>query len=163
MESDERERKHMMALDAAQLIDMSQAQLDDLFHNSLSGNIPCGEGVGTAIINPGTEFSELAAKFVHICAWQGKVFDPEKGELRNKILPIGIQAIIAKVYKDASWFDQKECIVLDYSQTSLIAHWIRDEIREVAPGLYLGIVFWDRDKLINFALDFNHHETRHAS
>ena len=152
-----------MTLDAAQLIDMSQAQLDDLFRTSQAGNIPCGEGMGTAIIDPGTELSEIAAKFVHIFAWQGKVFDPEKGELRNEISPIGIQAIVAKVYKDASWFDRKECVVLDYSQTSLVAHWIRDEIREVAPGLYLGIVFWDKDKLINFALDFSHHETRHAS
>ena len=28
--------------------------------------------------------------------------------------------------------DQKECIVLDYSETSLLAHWVRDEIREVS-------------------------------
>ena len=40
------------------------------------------------------------------------------------------------------------------SQTSLIAHHIRDEIRLIAPGTYLGIVFWDRDRLINFALQF---------
>ena len=60
----------------------------------------------------------------------------------------------AKVYKDTSWFDQKECIVLDYSRTSFVARKIRDEIREVAPGLYLGIVFWGRAKLINFAVSF---------
>jgi hypothetical protein len=69
-------------------------------------------------------------------------------------LPIGLKAIIAKVYKDASWFDGKECIVLDYSQTSLVAHWIRDEIRLVGPGVYLGIVYWSRKKLIDFALKF---------
>ena len=28
--------------------------------------------------------------------------------------------------------------MLDYSDTSLLAHWIRDEIREVGPGTYLG-------------------------
>ena len=143
-----------MALDVAQLMKMSQAQLDEFFRNSPAGDIPRGEGEGTVIIDPGTEFTDVAAKFAHIFAWQGKVFDPETGELRNKILPFGLKAIIAKVYKDKSWFDEKECIVLDYSQTSLIAHWIRDEIREVAPGLYLGIVFWDENKLINFALAF---------
>jgi hypothetical protein len=147
-------RKYTMALDVAQLMKMSQAQLDELFRNSPAGNIPRGEGEGTAIIDPGTELSDIAAKFVHIFVWQGKVFDPETGELRNKILPFGLKAIIAKVYKNKSWFDEKECIVLDYSQTSLIAHWIRDEIREVAPGLYLGIVFWDKAKLINFTLAF---------
>ncbi len=143
-----------MALDVAQLMEMSQAQLDELFRNSPAGDIPRGEGEGTVIIDPGTELTDLVAKFAHIFAWQGKVFDPESGELCNKILPPGIKAIIASVYKDKSWFDERECIVIDYSKTSLVAHWIRDEIREVAPALYLGIVYWDEDKLINFALAF---------
>jgi len=143
-----------MALDVAQLMKMSQAQLDELFRNSPAGDIPRGEGEGTVIIDPGTELTDDAAKFAHIFAWQGKVFDPETGQLCNKILPLGIRAIVANVYKGKSWFDESECIVIDYSKTSLVAHWIRDEIREVAPGLYLGIVFWDEDKLINFALAF---------
>jgi hypothetical protein len=25
---------------------------------------------------------------------------------------------------------------------------------EVAPGLYLGVVFWGQEKILNFALDF---------
>jgi len=143
-----------MALDVAQLMKMPQAQLDELFRNSPAGNIPSGEGEGTVIIDPDTELTDIAAKFAHVFAWQGKVFDPETGQLCNKILPPGIRAIIANVYKDKSWFDEKECIVLDYSQTSLIAHWIRDEIRQVASGLYLGIVYWDKARLINFALAF---------
>lgn len=147
-------RLYSMPIDAAQLLKMSQAQLDGLFRASPAGDIPRGEAVGTVIIDPGTALSEIAAKFVHFFAWKGKVFDAETGQLRNEILPIGMKTIVAKVYKDKSWFDEKECIALDYSQTSLIAHWIRDEIREVAPGLYLGIVFWDKTKLINFALAF---------
>ena len=69
-----------------------------------------------------------------LVAWKGKVFDREKGELKNKILPFGIKAVRAKVYKEASWFDGKETIVLDYSKTSFVARLVRDEIREVAPG-----------------------------
>ena len=84
------------------------------------------------------QLSAEIADFVNDFAWKGKVFDPEKGELRNKILPIGLNAITAKVYKGKSWLDQKECIVLDYSDTSLLAHWIRDEIREVAPAFTSG-------------------------
>jgi hypothetical protein len=144
----------MITVDVDHLLQLSQEELDDLFRNSPVGEIPSGEGKGTAIIAPGTQLSEIAAKLIHLIAWQGKVFDPGKGELRNEILPLGIHAIVAKVYKEPSWFDGKECIVLDYSHTSLIAHWIRDEIREVAPGVYLGIVYWDKDKLINFALTF---------
>ena len=143
-----------MALDVAQMMKMSQAQLDELYRNSPAGDIPTGEAEGTVIIDPGTELTGIAAKFAHIFAWRGKVFDPERGELRNKILPQGIKAIIAKVYKGPSWMDNKECIVLDYSETSLLAHWIRDEIREVAPHVYLGKVYLGKKRLIDFALEF---------
>lgn len=140
--------------DPAQFLHMSEDQLDDLFRKSPTGEIPQGEGEGTAIIKPGSDVSDDIARFVHLFTWKGKVFDPASGTLKNKILPLGHKAIIAKVYKDKSWFDEKPCIVLDYSKTSLVAKWIRDEIREVAPGIYLGIVYWGKKKLIHFALKF---------
>ena len=143
-----------MAVTIPQLMKMSQAELDDLFKASSAGPIPNGEAEGTAIIAPGTELEGPAAKFIHFFAWQGKVFDARKGELRNKILPVGVKAIIAKVYKDKSWYDGNECIVLDYSKTSLLARYIRDEIRQVGDGTYLGIVYWGKKKLIDFALKF---------
>ena len=143
-----------MAYDVAKLLKMSQADLDELFSKSPTGNIPNGEGEGTAIIAPGTSYSKNLAKFVSHFAWQGKVFDAKKGQLKNKILPFGLNAIIAKVYKAPSWLDNKECIVLDYSETSLLAQWIRDEIREIEPKLYLGKVYWDKKRLIDFALKF---------
>ena len=49
-----------------------------------------------------------------------------------------MNAIVAKVYKATSWFDGKECIVLDYSETSLVAKHIRDEIRQIGPGNVSG-------------------------
>jgi len=140
--------------DPHEFLKMSGDQLDEMFRNSEAGNIPQGEGNGVAIIAPGTAISDEIAWFVNVFTWKGKVFDPVKGELRNKILPMGAKAIVAKVYKDKSWFDQKECIVLDYSKTSLVAHYIRDEIREVSPGIYLGLVYWGQKKLIHFALQF---------
>jgi hypothetical protein len=143
-----------MAYDVRQLLEMSQAQLDDVFKASPAGDIPNGDAQGTAIIAPGTKFSPEIASFVNTFAWQGKVFDAKAGVLRNKILPFGLNAIIAKVYKGPSWLDGKECIVLDYSDTSLVAHWIRDEIRLISPGFYLGKVYWDKARLIDFALQF---------
>src|SRR3954466_257918 len=140
--------------DPHEFLKMSGDQLDEIFRNSQAGNIPVGEGEGVAIIAPATPISDEIAWCVNVFTWKGKVFDPVKGELRNKILPLGHKAIVAKVYKDKSWFDGKVCIVLDYSKTSLIAKWIRDESREVAPGIYLGIVFWGKKKLIHFALQF---------
>jgi hypothetical protein len=143
-----------MAYDVQKLLTMSQMQLDALFTASSAGEIPDGEAEGTAIVAPGTRYSPNIAKFISNFAWQGKVFDAKKGVLRNKILPLGLNAIIAKVYKADSWLDDKECIVLDYSDTSLLAHWIRDEIRQISPGVYLGKVYWGKQRLIDFALEF---------
>src|ERR1700752_1681496 len=143
-----------MAITAAEMLKMSQAQLDDLFTQSSVGEIPKGEAKGTAIVAPGTTYTQDIENFVNHFAWQGKVFDPAKGVLRNKILPFGLNAIIARVYKGPSWLDNKECIVLDYSDTSIVAQWIRDEIRQIEPKFYLGKVYWDKKRLIDFALKF---------
>jgi hypothetical protein len=143
-----------MAITVPDLLKLSQSQLDDLFEKSPAGDIPDGEARGTAIIAPGTTYTTDIAELINHFAWQGKVFDSQKGVLRNLILPLGLHAIIARIYRAPSWLDGKECIVLDYSETSLIAHWIRDEIRNIAPGIYLGKVYWDKKRLIDFALDF---------
>lgn len=150
--------------DPHEFLEMSGEQLDELFRNGRVGEIPSGEGEGTAIIAPGTVVSDAIARFVHLFSWKGKAFErdanrPERGWLKNRLLLLGTKAIIAEVYKGESWFDGKECIVLDYSHTSIVAQWIRDEIREVAPGIYLGVVFWGKEKshahkLIHFALKF---------
>ena len=143
-----------MTVTVSEMLKMSQQQLDDLFTQSPPGDIPSGEAKGTAIVAPGTFYTQDIANFINHFAWQGKVFDPAKGVLRNKITPFGLNAIIARVYKGPSWLDNKECIVLDYSETSLVAHWIRDEIREVAPNVYLGKVYLGKKRLIDFALEF---------
>jgi hypothetical protein len=142
------------SLGKPQLLSMSQQQLDDLFKSSPAGPIPNGEARGTAIIAPGTAYTDEIAQFVNVFAWQGKTFDGPHGVLTNRILPFGINAIVAEVYVAPSWLDNKDCIVLDYSKTSMLAHWIRDEIRLIAPNLYLGIVYWGNKRLINFSLDF---------
>ncbi len=143
-----------MAYDVPRLLTMSQAQLDELFANSPCGEIPDGEAKGTAIVAPGTTYTADIAEAINHFAWQGKVFDARRGVLTNKILLLGLNAIIAKVYKAPSWMDGKECIVLDYSETSLVANWVRDEIRLIGPGRYLGLVYWKKKRLIDFALQF---------
>jgi len=143
-----------MAYTAPQLMAMSQQQLDDLFTGSPAGDIPNGQENGTAIIAPGTAFSPEIAQLINVFCWQGKTFDAAHGTLTNRILAFGLNAIVAQVYKTESWFDGKDCIVLDYSKTSLLAEHIRDEIREIGPGMYLGVVYWDKTRTINFALQF---------
>jgi hypothetical protein len=143
-----------MPLTAAELLDLSPDELDDLFRASSVGPIPAGRGAGTALLVPGTAFSKPAAKAARAVAWKGKVFDPVRGELRNLVGPPGVLAIRAKVFLDQSWFDGKESIILDYRKTSRVAHWIRDEIRMIGPGAYLGVVYWGHTKVLMFALQF---------
>lgn len=136
------------------LLNTSQSDLDKLFTASPVGEIPNGEGKGTAIVAPGTVYTREIAGLISFFAWQGKVFDAKAGLLRNHITALGLTAIIAKVYTGPSWLDGKECIVLDYSQTSAVAHWVRDEIRQIQPGMYLGKVYYDQTRLIDFCLEF---------
>ena len=144
-----------MAYDVPQLLKMSQAELDALFTASEAGPIPEGQADGTAIIAPGTAFSPEIAELRQSFRLAGQGVRSEIGPARNRIGPFGLNAIVARVYKAPSWLDGKECIVLDYSETSLVAHWIRDEIRLIQPpGLYLGKVYWDKTRLIDFALQF---------
>ncbi|HXJ03013.1 MAG TPA: hypothetical protein VNH44_17470 [Micropepsaceae bacterium] len=143
-----------MAYTVDDLLKMSQAKLDELFTASDAGPIPDGEARGTAIIAPGTVFSRETAAFINFFAWQGKVFDSKMGLLKNKVSSFGFHAIVARVYKAPSWLDGKECIVLDYSETSIVAQWIRDEIRQIQPKMYLGKVYWNKSRLIDFVLEF---------
>jgi len=143
-----------MAYNVEKLLVMTESELADLFSSAEAGPVPDGEGEGTAIVAPDTSFTPEIAKFINIFAWQGKIFNAEKMALVNKITVFGLDAILAHITRGPSWIDGKECIVLDYSKTSLVAHWVRDEIRLISPGFYLGRVFWKEDHLIYFTLKF---------
>ena len=138
---------------------MDRDELDEIYKNATAGAMPSGDTRGTAIV-AGTLLARLYARFARLFAWQGKVFDlfpptHESGILINKISSLSLTFIVAKVYKDASWMDGKETIVIDYSKTSFFAKKIRDEIREVEPGVYLGKVWWGETRILDFALSAN--------
>lgn len=134
----------------------SREELDEIYKNAEPGEIPRGDTQGTAIL-AGSIFSKFVAVLARLLAWQGKVFDlicpgEEAGFLVNKITPFSLRCIVAKVYRDTSWLDGKDTIVIDYSNTSLVAKVIRDEIREIEPGVYLGKVWWGKKRILDFAL-----------
>ncbi len=139
---------------ATALLSTSGRALDQLFAASSAGDIPNGRGRGTVLFAPGTVVSRPVAVLVRLLMWKGKVFHRERGELRNIMSPFRIETITAAVYKDASIFDGREAIILDYATTSRVARWVRDEIREVSPGVYLGLAFVLGHKVIRFALTF---------
>ncbi|MFD1210954.1 hypothetical protein ACFQ36_02720 [Arthrobacter sp. GCM10027362] len=129
-------------------------ELDALFRRSPSGRIPVGDGAGTVIFAPNSPVATTAARLVRLLAWQGKVFGPGTGSLRNKMGPLGTEAVPARVYYGTSRLDAGPAIILDYSRSALVARRIRDEIREVAPGVFLGIAYWNRHKVLRFVLEF---------
>lgn len=137
-------------------LSMDRDELDEIYKNASAGSIPSGDTRGTAIV-AGSILARWYARFARLFAWQGKVFDlfpptHQNGILINKVSAFSLTFIVAKVYKDASWMDGKETIVIDYSSTSFFAKKIRDEIREVEPGIYLGKVWWGKTRILDFAL-----------
>ena len=136
------------------LLATPKAKLDDLYRASAVGKIPVGDTLGTAIILPGTLFARLFARLMKWFIWEGKVFDPAEEDLLNKIWPWGKLALKASVSKvDKSWIDDKETILIDYSKYN--KGWVgtvRDEMREIEPGLYLGKVWIGKRRMLDFAL-----------
>ncbi len=144
------------AADPSSLVGDTTDQLGRLFGSGAAGAIPDGRGKGTVLLGTGGTAARLAARLCYALAWRGKVVNAREARLKNLVTPLGIHAIEAAVYKQDSWYDGEPCIVLDYSKTSFVARKIRDEIREIAPGVFLGLVFWGRRHVLDFALDFRH-------
>ena len=137
-------------------LNKSREELDEIYRNARPGDIPSGDTQGIAIL-AGSLFSKIVALLARTFLWQGKVFDlfcpsGDAGILVNKITPFSLTFIIAKVYRDISWLDGRDTIVIDYSKTSFVAKVIRDEIREIEPGVYLGKVWWGKKHILDFAL-----------
>jgi hypothetical protein len=138
------------------LSSLTARQLSMLYATSEPIEIPDGESHGKAIILPGTIFGKLLSCLANL-AWKGKIFNRSQGTLVNKIL--GLHFVKAEVFMGESWFDKKPAVIIDYKKTSWVASYIRDEIRQLVPGLYLGRAYirLPRGKhfhALYFALDF---------
>jgi hypothetical protein len=140
--------------DPSTLIAATRPKLARLFSSGRVGAIPDGRGRGTVLLGTGGLAARVTADLAYALAWRGKVVSARTARLLNILTPLQIEAIEAAIYKQDSWYDGAPCIVLDYSKTSFAARKIRDEIREIAPGVFLGIVFWGRRHVLDFALDF---------
>ncbi len=139
-----------------ELSHLNSETLSCLYANSPAGHMIHGDTTGKGIFLPGTEAGELISKLGNK-VWTGKVFE-ENGQLVNKIL--GHKLVKADVLRGPSWSDGKESIIIDYKNKSLAAGWVRDEIREVQPGLYLGkmyarLPFHKHTDVLFFALESN--------
>ena len=112
-------------------------QLEALFaHGSISG-IPTGRLNGLPLVNPGSASSETASRGGRL-VWSGKVISADGSRARNFFF--GLPSVPAKASIQPSLRDGRPALVLDYTETSLVYRYVRDEIREVSPGVYLGYV-----------------------
>ena len=135
---------------------MNQSQLDMAYHHAEAGTIPNGVAEGRAAFFPGAVNNIPVAMLARI-AWQGQVSNRDKGYVLNRVF--GLRLLPARMYIGKSLYDGKDSIIIDYSRTSLLFHKIRDEIREIGPGFYLGRAYiksyGTHFLAVNFALDFN--------
>jgi hypothetical protein len=132
---------------------MSHDELAALYCNAEPGPIPEGCTTGKAIRHAGTCLAVPSSKMTGLL-WHGKLFDGCTGTLLNQWC-CGIKAVKAQVCIGESWQDGKPAIVMDYRGTSpVVWRHVRDELREVAPGLYLGIMFQDKGCQPKFKMFF---------
>jgi hypothetical protein len=117
---------------------MSPPELEAAYRQGTASAIPPGRVRGTALLAPGTWRARTLARGARL-VWQGKVFEPDQATAVNRFF--GLRMIRGQVYQGPSWLDGAPSLVLDYSQTSRIYAGNRDEIRQVAPGLFLGLMY----------------------
>jgi hypothetical protein len=125
-------------LSLEQLTKLDWPQLEELYRQAEPGTVPEGYLRGRAIYGPDSKFAGTRSKVTHLL-WHGKHFDSADSTLINQWC--GFRAIRAKVCYGPSWLDDRPSIIMDYHETSRVWVDVRDEVREVAPGLYLGRMY----------------------
>lgn len=144
-----------MAMTSEDLLNHSPEELDALYRQATVGPIPDGVAEGHVLFIADTPVNRSVTCLVRTLAWQGKVFFRDEGYLLNLVSALRLRLVKATLSRGTSWFcPGEEAIILDYSKTSFLAQKIRDEIREVAPGLFIGQAYWDDHRVLSFSLQF---------
>jgi hypothetical protein len=120
------------------LLRMNECELLDLYRAGTVTAAPCGFADGWAIYKPGRASTVPRAHFTR-ALWKGKEFSADGTTMINHIGKL--RMIKADVFPGDSWLDGKPTLVFDYLCTSRLFSNVRDEVREVAPGVYLGLTY----------------------
>lgn len=123
---------------AERLVRMSPAELDALYRSASPGTAPRGKVKGIPLVSPGKPLAPVLSRGARL-VWQGKIFHDDGASATNRFF--GLTIISGRVCQGNSWLDGRPSLILDYYQTSHIYGRYRDEIRQVAPCLYLGVMF----------------------
>lgn len=119
------------------LLKLPECELVKLYRCSPPGQVPGCYTPGLVIFKPGSFITAPLARVLEYSAWQGKYF-PDPGTMVNR--QFGVPTIPAAISAGESWLDGGPSLVFDYEETSVVCHRYRDEVREVSPGVYLGIM-----------------------
>jgi hypothetical protein len=120
-----------------QLAKMTWPDLEHLYRQGEPASVPPGYLRGKAIYCQDSRLAGPRSAITNFL-WHGKHFRDDC-TLVNQWC--GLKAIKAKVYPGNSWLDGQPSLIMDYSETSRVWVDVRDELREVAPGLYLGAMY----------------------
>ena len=89
---------------------------------------------GHVLMMANTPFPKLKVRIGNR-TWKGKHFE-EDGEFINQFS--GFKALESKAVLGESWFDGQPCIIMEYPPKTPLFGNLRDEIRQIGPGFYLG-------------------------
>jgi hypothetical protein len=121
-----------------QLARLSWPELEQLYRQAAPpAVVPHGYLRGRAIYCRDKALSGARSAATRVL-WHGKHFE-DGCTMVNQWC--GLKTIRARIYPGPSWLDGNPALVLDYCGTSRVWADVRDEIREVAPGLYLGAMY----------------------
>ena len=123
---------------AGGVVRLGPAELEQLYRSAGPGQMPRGRVRGIPIVAPGSRLGPAASRAGRL-VWQGKIFRDGGTTAVNRFF--GVRAVWGNLSYGPSWLDGRPALILDYQGTSLVYGRYRDEIREVAPGLYLGLMF----------------------
>jgi hypothetical protein len=120
------------------MLRMSECQLLDLYRGGAAKPPPTGFVDGWSIYKPGRLTTAARAHATRLL-WRGKEFSPAGDGMINHVGRLRI--VRADVFPGESWLDGGPTYVFDYLHTSKLFSNVRDEVREVAPGVFLGLTY----------------------
>ncbi len=124
-------------LDVAALLRMDEVQLQSIYRGGTVAGLPAGRTRGTVLPAPGARRNAAMSAAARL-VWQGKEVGPAGTTAVNRFF--GVRTVAGRLYQGVSWLDGGPTLVLDYSGSSRVYANKRDEIRLIAPGLYLGVM-----------------------
>jgi hypothetical protein len=116
---------------------LSAAELERVYACGTVGSWPVGYFRGRLLVMTDYPFPR-AAVVVSGLGWKGKHIGHDGGFVNQFACR---RRIDSTAVIEPSWYDGKPCVAMQYAPGTPLFGNVRDEFREVAPELYLGLVY----------------------